>query len=209
MSEAVLTERQKQSAATRARLVDVAASLFAERGYQSTSVDRIVEKAKVAKGTFFVHFKSKDAVVAELVKIQATTARAKRQRVLDEGGTALDAACATVMSLGKQASMSRSLSRAVLSATLVSREAYGPGSAAFEEILTDLEADAKAAKRAGLLSKAVDAQTFAQTMMTAYLGAVMHFASDERVETANEVLGRVIDAHLAATLTDPTWRRQR
>ena len=40
-------------------LMDAAFSLFTERGFSNTSIADIAEKAKVAKGTFYLYFKDK------------------------------------------------------------------------------------------------------------------------------------------------------
>ncbi len=42
------------------RIVDAAAQLFAERDYHEVRMDDIAEKARVAKGTIYLHFKDKD-----------------------------------------------------------------------------------------------------------------------------------------------------
>ena len=44
-------------------LVDAAFAVFLEKGVASTAVDDIVEKAGVAKGTFYLYFKTKDDAV--------------------------------------------------------------------------------------------------------------------------------------------------
>ncbi len=56
-----LRERKKQR--TREQIVDAAMGLFAERGYQATTIADIAEAADVAPRTFFAHFPSKEAVV--------------------------------------------------------------------------------------------------------------------------------------------------
>ncbi|MCY0899787.1 MAG: TetR/AcrR family transcriptional regulator [Firmicutes bacterium] len=56
--------RQAQRETTRRHLFDVALSLFRAQGFAETRVDEIIETAGVAKGTFYVHFPSKDAVLA-------------------------------------------------------------------------------------------------------------------------------------------------
>ena len=56
--------RQKQAEALRGLIYETALGLFRERGYESTSVDRITAAAGVAKGTFFNYFPSKDHVLA-------------------------------------------------------------------------------------------------------------------------------------------------
>ena len=49
--------------APRDRILDAAAELFAERRISSTGVDALIERAGVAKATFYRHFPSKDALV--------------------------------------------------------------------------------------------------------------------------------------------------
>jgi|SRR5918992_4158752 AcrR family transcriptional regulator len=56
-----LRERKKQR--TREQIADAAIRLFAERGYQATTIADIAEAAEVAPRTFFAHFPSKEAVV--------------------------------------------------------------------------------------------------------------------------------------------------
>jgi AcrR family transcriptional regulator len=51
---------------TRSHILDVAGELFAERGYDATSVAGICAHAGVTKGAFYHHFKSKQAVFLEL-----------------------------------------------------------------------------------------------------------------------------------------------
>jgi AcrR family transcriptional regulator len=61
MLEPGLRERKKQR--TRETIVDVALALFAERGYQQTTVAEIADAAEVSKGTLFVYFPSKEEIV--------------------------------------------------------------------------------------------------------------------------------------------------
>jgi AcrR family transcriptional regulator len=51
---------------TRSRILDVAGELFAQHGYDATSVADICERAGVTKGGFYHHFTSKEAVFLEL-----------------------------------------------------------------------------------------------------------------------------------------------
>lgn len=48
------------------RLVDVATRLFAEKGFESTSVQEIVEAAGVTKGALYHYFASKDDLLHEV-----------------------------------------------------------------------------------------------------------------------------------------------
>jgi AcrR family transcriptional regulator len=48
------------------RLLEAAEAVFVERGIASATIDEITARAGVAKGTFYLYFKSKDDVVAAL-----------------------------------------------------------------------------------------------------------------------------------------------
>lgn len=69
----------------RPRIVAAAVALFAEQGYDATSVNQVVARAGVAKGALYHHFESKDdllyEVYRELVDRQLTGLRA----ILAEG----------------------------------------------------------------------------------------------------------------------------
>lgn len=56
----------KSPGKTREKIVSSAMELFARKGFDKTTVDEIVAKAGVAKGTFYLYFKSKDDLIKEL-----------------------------------------------------------------------------------------------------------------------------------------------
>lgn len=58
--------RAEQQAATRARLADAAASVFAERGVQGASIDEITQRAGFTRGAFYSNFASKAELLVEL-----------------------------------------------------------------------------------------------------------------------------------------------
>jgi AcrR family transcriptional regulator len=57
----------------RARILAAARGEFAARGYHGTSIDVIIQRAEVARGTFYLHFKSKrsvfEAALEELIAL--------------------------------------------------------------------------------------------------------------------------------------------
>lgn len=57
---------QQRGEETRSHILDIAGELFAQRGYDATSVADICEGAGVTKGAFYHHFESKQAVFLEL-----------------------------------------------------------------------------------------------------------------------------------------------
>ena len=57
----------KGAPSARDLLMDAAATLIAERGYDGTSIDSLVEAAGLSKGTFYWHFKSKEELFLALI----------------------------------------------------------------------------------------------------------------------------------------------
>lgn len=55
--------REKKQAQTKRAIYDAAMRLFAEQGFQETSVDQIAAAAEVSRATFFNYFGSKDGVL--------------------------------------------------------------------------------------------------------------------------------------------------
>jgi len=77
-----LRERKKQR--TQETIVTVALELFAERGYQQTTVAEIAEAAEVSKGTVFAYFPSKeDIVFADTAPVCEDLLRQLRDRAPD------------------------------------------------------------------------------------------------------------------------------
>lgn len=66
MSAAETAPAPDEAPSRRRELVDTAKRLFLERGYSQTSVSSIVREAGVAQGTFYLYFKSKQAVLPYL-----------------------------------------------------------------------------------------------------------------------------------------------
>lgn len=55
-----LSRRERNKIRVKERLYDAAMTLFAEQGYDETSIDEIAERADVARGTFFNYFQRKE-----------------------------------------------------------------------------------------------------------------------------------------------------
>ena len=194
---AAVSTRQQQKDETRAKIFAAATQLFAQHGYHATTVADIATAAGVAKGTFFVHFPSKDAIIGALVGIQTGAARKARRAALEQFGPMI-ALRSAVMTLGERAGVSRTLSRGVLAATLESQEVGGETSALFDELFEEMKADARLAKRRKMLEPMTDPDVLAASLMASYLGAVLHFASSPRAPELVEILEPLVSANLAS-----------
>ncbi len=66
MKNLKLNNRQAKAIETKAKIYDSADQLFRTYGFDHVSVDSIVEKAGVSKGSFYVHFDSKNSLISAL-----------------------------------------------------------------------------------------------------------------------------------------------
>jgi len=66
----VASRRERRSAETRERLFHSALQLFAQKGFEETTVEDITEAADVGKGTFFNYFPSKDHILIAFSDMQ-------------------------------------------------------------------------------------------------------------------------------------------
>ena len=57
---------RKDSRNTRMKIINAAWELFYENGYESTTIEDIVERSETSKGTFYHHFSGKDALLSTL-----------------------------------------------------------------------------------------------------------------------------------------------
>jgi AcrR family transcriptional regulator len=76
-SRETLSKRAAQGRATREQLIEVATRLFAERGYEDTSIEAVLTAAGVSRGALYHHFAGKDALfeaVVESIENGITTA---------------------------------------------------------------------------------------------------------------------------------------
>lgn len=74
MREKKPDKRKVQGAETRKKLYEIAEKMFMERNFSDVSVEDITDEAGITKGAFYVHFESKDALIALLIANYASRA---------------------------------------------------------------------------------------------------------------------------------------
>ena len=70
----------------REHLVRLAAELFAEKGYQATTVRNIADEAGILSGSLYHHFDSKESIVDEILAAFFDELAAANQAALERGG---------------------------------------------------------------------------------------------------------------------------
>ena len=68
-------------------ILEVAASVVAERGYQNASLDEVAERLDLAKSAIYYYFDSKQSLVAACLDTAAAEVERRLQVIVDEGGT--------------------------------------------------------------------------------------------------------------------------
>lgn len=75
--------RKLKAEATKEKIYKSAVKLFSQNDYNQVTVDAIVKAAGVAKGSFYVHFASKDALITTIINDHVSVADTDYQAFLD------------------------------------------------------------------------------------------------------------------------------
>jgi AcrR family transcriptional regulator len=102
--------RIERGQATRRRLLAVASELFAERGYEGTAIETVLERADLSKGSLYHHFANKRDLYEAV--LEETEARLARSTVLAARGAGdpaegLRAGCKAFLRLARDPAISR------------------------------------------------------------------------------------------------------
>ncbi|MEQ8787207.1 MAG: TetR/AcrR family transcriptional regulator [Pirellulaceae bacterium] len=76
--------------ASRTRMLEAAARLFAERGYEPTSIDEIAAEAGVVKGTFYYSFSGKEELLLAVAARQSGEVGQEVARRTERGDKAVE-----------------------------------------------------------------------------------------------------------------------
>jgi AcrR family transcriptional regulator len=194
--EAEPRARQAKADDTRRRVFAAGAELLAAQGYHATRVEQITRRAGVAKGTFFVYFPTKDALVTDLVRVQVRLVAKERARMVAAGSPPSARLRAVVMALGRLSDIN--VARAVLAACMQAGDVGRAIDGLYEGVLELMTEDARAAVRAGELSRRTDPEMLALVLMDSFLGATVSYVTNPRGRSLDEMLEALVDTNLAA-----------
>ncbi|WP_458317448.1 TetR family transcriptional regulator KstR2 [Mycolicibacterium brisbanense] len=82
-------ETSSQPASRRDELLELAATMFAERGLKATTVRDIADSAGILSGSLYHHFKSKEQMVEEVLRDFLDWLFARYQQIVDREATPL------------------------------------------------------------------------------------------------------------------------
>jgi AcrR family transcriptional regulator len=75
--------KMRKGEKTKQKLIEAATELFGRYDFDNVTVDAIVEAAGIAKGTFYIYFESKDALIATLLSDYVNSVDADYKAHLD------------------------------------------------------------------------------------------------------------------------------
>ncbi len=118
------TPRTERGRRTLRKLLDAAATEFADKGFHEASVSGITRRAGVALGTFYTYYDSKDAIFRALVSdMSAGVGRAARE-ALDPGMGALEVERVALRAFLAFAAEHKEIYRIIDEAEFVDPESY-------------------------------------------------------------------------------------
>jgi AcrR family transcriptional regulator len=89
--QAALGKRAAQGRATRDQLIEVATRLFAENGYEGTSIEAVLASAGVSRGALYHHFAGKEALFEAVFQAVSERITADLSATVRDSTSAADA----------------------------------------------------------------------------------------------------------------------
>ncbi|MBD3336457.1 MAG: TetR family transcriptional regulator [Candidatus Eisenbacteria bacterium] len=172
---------KKASGSARARILDAAANVLAQRGYDAANVDEIVRRSGASKGAFYFHFPSKEEMVAGLVQQLSDRLIEKVRRAIANEPPSRRRLALAVRTLLETFARKRSLGRLLLinmvgHSRAVDRK-FWPVREAFASFIAD---ELAAARDAGELPAAIDIELAARVWLGALHESLLHWLMSDR-----------------------------
>ncbi len=183
---------------TRQAILQAAAKLFRDHGYDETSVDQIVETADVAKGTFYQYFQTKIEVALAIVEAERAGLLSQIESQLAAGVDALELASKTYLDIAGWFEAQRHLARPLLLHTLQSHGAPSPVST--RTLLTRL---LSAAQQQGRLRRDIPAETLAAVAAGSIVPMVFHWSAHGEPGQLSKWFAVAWKLHLEGSLPRP------
>ncbi|MBP1967876.1 TetR/AcrR family transcriptional regulator [Paenibacillus aceris] len=175
--------REEKKQATRKKIIDTALQLFAEQGYDATTVHQITERAGVAKGTFFNYFASKEEVFCDIQTFWASTEFIKLK---DKSGPILPHLREFLIQLVRLVPYTRQLARALFQSNLSNEKTVSNQLQMLEELKQIIIPLIEEAQKRGEFSTVFPAEMIADQAIQTYMGVLICWGmgmGDEKLNT--------------------------
>jgi TetR/AcrR family transcriptional repressor of nem operon len=189
--------RPRRSESTREALIEAGIIQLSANGYHGTGIKQILDEVKVPKGSFYNFFASKDAFVAELIKVYSSNLVRQIHLFFDQEGAQLNAfdklKSITVFSLLKyeKLAFTRSCLIATISADIDDDnvQCQAALNASVSECLALFSALLETAQNEGSIRTDINAYSMAQLYWSTWQGALLRMrVSQNRQEAQDSML---------------------
>jgi AcrR family transcriptional regulator len=168
--------RERKKLETKERLLDCAVALFAERGYDATTMDDIGECGDVARATVFNYFARKEDIVAEVFgRRRAEIAKLIAEAEVSSSSTT-DRLRHALLGWARLYEADPPTGRAMVRAWLRAGGPLLPDASESAHLFADL---VRAGQKAGDLRTDLDADAAGLLILDTYLGVLFRWVSDE------------------------------
>ncbi len=186
----------------RRQILEAAKQVFAEAGYHGASIGAIIERAAIARGTFYLYFESKEAVFAALLDHAMAELRQRVVRIATGPGAAAPEA-QLVDSLGRILEFivaDRPLAVVLLQSTWTpDAEAAARLKAFYDEIRSVIALSLDAGMALGIV-RACDPVPTAAALLGLVRGLLEHCVSHELDRPIADVTRQLVDVALRGVL---------
>lgn len=131
------TARQQQKDKTRDTILSVSKQLFLESGFENTTTRQIADKAGVALGTIFAHFRDKHQLLRELLASDVDHVRREARSTLEKQAGSVDAMIHYARHLYAYYQSHWTLSQVLLKEAIFNTEEYAEHLEIFVKELSD------------------------------------------------------------------------
>lgn len=164
--------REEKKLETKNRILEAAMCLFAEQGFEATTVAQITEAAGVAKGTFFNYFKTKEDVRGKLDKLVTID---ELVNLKDKPGPYTPRFLALIKTLGDSMAENHSMLLLSIQGMLANHQNIEESKDGFCLIIDNLVPVFEKGQQTGEFTTTIPAQTMACIATQIYLGVMLNW----------------------------------
>lgn len=190
-SEQKLTKRQLQAIETKDKVFNAAIMAINEKGFNNVSVEDITTAANVAKGTFYTHFESKEAVVF-YTSIQSDKIYEKAYEQVQNLDFLPMVTQFARLSYLENEKRGKEIVKAIISNYFTSPEHnfYNKG----RSLLQCLERIVESGKRQGCLDVVVPTDQYVNTLLSMIVGVEVMWCFDEQGRSLADMMTEAVYA---------------
>jgi len=168
------------SVQTRGRLLRAAKKVFSRKGYHNAQISHIIDEAGVARGTFYLHFRSKEEIFKELLREVISELRTII-KVIDIHGDPAQQVVENIAGVIDFALEERDLARIVLERNS-DPELFGALNDFFEEVVEMIRESLDKGIALGIIREC-DTEILARSILGALKEVIRSLLDKEEVDT--------------------------